>query len=506
MSRRRAHFRGFAFAAVACTVLFAGSADGSVQAPLASATAKEIVLSVKTFELPSTFKTPWQVTWIPGASKIGAVAFTDPTGNQVGLLDPETGRTQTIRLNVITNPGPIAVIDQNRFAIAGTGGVGIFDRSGTGTIRELQMAGTRNTVLALGPDNNLFVADAQNNDIRIIKSPYSGPADITKFPLPTVCRGPTGLIPAASYMKVLCGQTNNLVDLSLSGALLRTLQLPLPNMGAQEARPSPNGFVFSGFNANRAVSFSGSYTNRFKSFDFNGPAVPTVGYFSDPLFYLKMGAAQRAFSFGKRPKTEFFFNSFTPSYRDGGLSLGSFPGGTARFLSNLRGKSLVGSTVGPGGSIFVADATPGKPALHRVSFVDPKATRTPTGFRYKGYRLTAVDPDFVQRMAMPFFGPGPLPKGTPPKEVQVGIVGASSSPWNLKPTFGGNFDLKVTAVGKLSGGGTYKAKAQSADTGPYTRVMQITNIRANTSQLSLELRGKTEVPVTFLVNAQAIRG
>jgi len=107
---------------------------------------------------------------------------------------------------------------------------------------------------------------------------------------------------------------------------------------------------------------------------------------------------------------------------------------------------------------------------------------------------------------MPFFGPGPLPRNTPPKEVQVGIVGASSSPWNLKPTFSANFDLKVTATGTLAGGGTYKAKAQSADTGPYTRVMRITNIRANTSQLSLELRGKSEVPVTFLVNAQAIRG
>jgi hypothetical protein len=254
------------------------------------------------------------------------------------------------------------------------------------------------------------------------------------------------------------------------------------------------------------LSYSASYANQFRSFAFSGPAVPTVGYFSDPLFYLKMGAAQRALSFGKRPKTEFFFNSFTPSYRDGRLSLGSFPAGTSRFFSNLSGKNLVGSAIGPGGSIFLADATPGKPALHRVSFADQKATRTPTGYRYKGYRLTAVVPEFVQRMAMPFFGPGPLPKSTPPKEVQVGIVGTSSSPWNLKTTFSANFDLKVTAIGKLSGGGTYKAKAQSADTGPYTRVMRITNIRANTSQLSLELRGKTEVPVTFLVNAQAIRG
>lgn len=487
--------------AMCAALLVASSGDAASRAANASTP-----VTIKTFELPSTFKTPWQVTWIPGGSKIGTVAFTDRAGNQVGLLDPETGKTQTIRLNVITNPNPIAVIDQNRFAIAGTGGVGIFDRSGTGTIRELQMAGTRNTVLALGPDNKLFVADAQNNDIRIIKAPYSGPADITKFPLPPVCRGPTGLIPGGSGMTVLCGQTNNFVDLNLSGGLLRTVQLPLPNMGAQEARPSPNGFVFSGFNSNRVLSFSGSYTNRFRSFDFNGPAVPTVGYLSDAAYNAKLAAAARLLGLGKRPKREFFFNSFTPSYRDGKLSLGSFPASTSRFFSNLNGKNLVGSTIGPGGSIFVADATPGKPALQRVSFLDPKATRTSTGYRYKGYRLTAIDPEFLQRMALPFFGPGPLPKSPPPKEVQVGIVGASSSPWNLKPTFSGNFGLKVTAIGKLSGGGTYKAKAQSADTGPYTRVLRLTNIRANTAQLSLELRGKTEVTVTFLVNAQAIRG
>jgi hypothetical protein len=53
------------------------------------------------------------------------------------------------------------------------------------------MNGTRNTVLAVGSDNRLFVADAQNHDLRIIRSPYSGPADITRFPLPAQCRGPT---------------------------------------------------------------------------------------------------------------------------------------------------------------------------------------------------------------------------------------------------------------------------------------------------------------------------
>jgi len=501
---RPLHVRVLVLAGLACAAALASLARGGEDASRSSAV--EIVLSVNSIELSGEFKTPWQVAWIPGGSKIGLAAFTDRAGNQVGLLDLTTEKTQAIHLNVITNPNPIVVIDQTRFAIAGTGGVGIFDRSGTGTIRELQMAGTRNTVLALGPDNKLFVADAQLNDLRIIRPPYGGPADITKFALPSQCRGPTGVIPEASTITVLCGQTNNIVRIDYTGNFGSSTPLPLPNMGAQEARPSPNGFVFSAFNANRVLSFSSSYTNRFKSFSFGGPAVPTVGLFGDPAYKAKTAAAARALALGRRPKKEFFFAAWTPSYRDGRSSLGLFPAGTRRMFSNLSGRNLVGSANGPNGSILVADATPGKPAIHRVSFADPKGTRTRTGYSYRGYRLTAVDPEFIQRMTLPFFGPGPFPKSPPPKEVQVGIVGASSSPWNLKPTFSANFDLKVTATGKLSGGGTYKAKAASADTGPYTRVMRITNIRANTSQLSLELRGKTEVPVTFLVSAQAIRG
>jgi len=476
------------------------SATGITQTGSANGT-----ITIKTFELSGEFNAPWQLQLISDGTENGAIAFTDRSGNAVGVLDPASGNTQRFPLNVITSPNPIVVIDQARFAIAGTGGVGIFDRSGTGTIRELQMAGTRNTVLALGPDNKLFVADAQNNDLRIIRPPYGGPADITKFALPAQCRGPTGVIPGTSTITVLCGQTNNIVRIDYTGNFGSSTPLPLPNMGAQEARPSPNGFVFSGFNANRFVSFSAGYTNRFRSFDFNGPAVPTVGHFDDPDSFLRLNAAAARMAVGKKPKREFFFNTYTPSYRDGKVSLGSFPAGTSRFFSNLSGKNLVGSTIGPGGSIFVADATPGKPALHRVSFIDPKATQTRTGYRYKGVRLT-VDHEFIQRMAMPFFGPGPFPRNAPPKEVRVGIVGASSSPWNLKATFSANFDLKVTATGTLPDGSTYKAKAQSADTGPYTRVLRITNIRANTSQLSLGLRGKTEVPVTFLVNAQAVRG
>lgn len=471
-------------------------------------------VAIRTYELPPQFRAPWQLAWIPDGTDEGAVAFTDRSGNQVGVLDPTTGNTQAITLRIITNPSPIAVIDQNRFAIAGTGGVGIFDRRGAGTIRELQMTGTRNTVVAVGSEDRLFVADAQLNDLRIIRAPYSGPADITRFPLPSQCRGPAGVIPGTARIDILCGQTNNIVRIDYTGNFGSSTPLPLPNMGAQEARRSPTGFVFSGFDANRVTAWGSEYPDPYDFINIllSGPAVPTVGVFTTSEHFARLAAASALLGRGKRPARDVFYNTVTPSYRGAGISFGTFRSGAAKralvgsgsILKRLEGKNLVGSANGPGGSILIADATPGKPAIHRLSFADPKATRTRTGYRYPTVRLTQTDPDFLARMSMPFFGP--LPRSTPPKEVQVGIVGASSSPWNLKPIFGGNFNLKTTATAKLAAGGSYKAKVQSVDTGPYTRVVRITNIRANTSQLSLELRGKVRVPVTFVLNAQAIRG
>ena len=107
--------RSFVLAVAVVVLALVSGASATQQTASADGT-----ITVKTFELPGEFKTPWQVSWIPDGSEIGAVAFTDRTGNQVGLLDPASGRTQTIRLNVITNPNPIAVIDQTRFAVAGT--------------------------------------------------------------------------------------------------------------------------------------------------------------------------------------------------------------------------------------------------------------------------------------------------------------------------------------------------------------------------------------------------
>lgn len=481
--------------ALAFAAALAGLARDSESAPRSSAV--EIVLSVNTAELPGNFKSPWQVAWIAGGSKQGTLAFTDRGGNQVGLLDPVTGRTQAIPLTVITNPNPIAIIDQSRFAIAGTGGVGIFDRSGTGTVRELQMPGTRNTVLAVGANSRLFVADAQSNDLRIIRPPYGGPADITKFPLPAQCRGPTGVIPEASRITLLCQQTNNVVTIDYTGNFGSSTTLPVANAGAQEARPSPNGFVFSGFNANRFFSFSAGYTGGFKSYALTGPAVPTVGHFHDPAFDKRLAQAATQLRAGRKPARAFFFNSFTPSYRNGSFSFGSFPAATSNAYTRLAGRNLVGSTVGPGGSIWVADATPGRPALHRISFVDPKAARTQTGYRYRGVRLTQVNPDFLARMSMPFFS------AIPPREVRAHVTGASASPWNLKPTFSRNFNLKVTARGTLRTGGTYAVKTQSGDTGAYGRAYRFFGFRPNTRSLTLTLAGHNEIPASFKVDAVA---
>jgi hypothetical protein len=476
-------------------VTLLGAVSGGSAAP--RSTAVEIVLSVNTAELSGEFKAPWQVAWIPGGNRVSAIVFTDRGGNQVGLVDPETLRTQSIRLTAITSPGPIVVIDNTRFAIAGTGGVGIFDRAGSGAITELAMANTRNTALAMGPNGNLFAADAQQNDLRIIRPPYSGPADITKFPLPQQCRGPTGVIPDASAITLLCGQTNNIVRIDYRGNFGISTSVPVANAGAQEARPSPNGFVFSGFNANRVFSFSASYARKFKSVALTGPAVPTVGYFYDRASDRKLAQAATLFRAGKKPTRASFFNSFTPSFRDGRFSFGSFPAATSSAFTRLAGRNLVGSTNGPGGTIWVTDATPGKPALHRISFVGGQKTgRTKTGYRLSR-TLTQVDPDFLARMAMPFYGPAP------PREVRVGVVGASASPWNLRPTFSGNFGVTLTARATLKSGSTYAVKAQSSDTGAYTRAYRFSGLRPGTRNLIFTFSGRNEIPASFRVDAVA---
>jgi streptogramin lyase len=485
--------RSLGLVAVVLAVLLAAPAGGGESSPRSAAV--EIVLSVKTAELGTTFTSPWQLACVPNGTKTGAIAVTDRGGNQVGLLDPATLKTQNIRLNSVTSPGPIVVLDNTRFAIAGTGGVGIFDRAGSGKVTELAMANTRNQALALGSNGNLIVADAQQHDVRIIRPPYSGPADITKFPLPQQCRNPTGLIPEDSGIAVLCQQTNNIVRIDYTGNFGGGTLLPVANAGAQEARPSPNGFVFSGFNANRVFSYSPSYAGGFKSFALTGPAVPTVGYFADSAFDQKLAQAAARLRAGKKPTRAFFFNSFTPSFRDGSFRFGSFPSASSTAFNRLAGRNLVGSTNGPGGTIWVTDATPGRPALHRITFGDgAKTGRTKTGYRFSRW-LTQTDPDFLARMTMPFTGPAP-------REVRVGVTGASASPWNLKPTFSDNFNLKAVVRAALPGAATYQVKVSSADTGPYARAYQF-SLRPGTTSATLTFTGGGPIPASFKVDAVA---
>lgn len=457
-------------------------------------------VTVKTFDMPSEFKAPWQVQWIAGGSKDGTIAFTDRTGNAVGFLNPTTGETQRNALRAITSPNGIAAIDSNRFAVAGTGGVAIFDRTPPGRITELAMAGTRNFVIATGPESRLYVPDFQNNDLRIIEAPYSGPADITKWALPSSCRGATGVIPRTNAITILCQQTNNIVDLSPTGALLRSTPLPFPNMGAQEARPAPRGAVFSGFNAGRVTGWGADYPDPYNFINvlLGRPAVSTVGHFDDPAWQTRLASASASLARNRRPTREFFFNTFTPSFGDGRFALGSFPTGTARQFANLANRNLVGSANGPGGSILVADATPGRPAIHSLFVQRQIVSKKPLFRVFPRKQFTSVDKNFLARMTVPFFG------RVPPREVRANVTGASSSPWNLKATFLRNFDVILDGRGVLRNGSTYPIRVQSGDAGAFTRVYRFSGFRSNTKSLNLTLRGTNELPASFTVDAVAV--
>jgi streptogramin lyase len=495
----RSRTRLLGLGALATAVVLAPSAAGAEHRPQAASV--PIVLSWKLS--PEEFKTPWQLTWIADGTDDGAVAFTDRGGNAVGVLDPKSGDTRRFPLNAVTSPNGIVAIDFDRFAVAGTGGVAIFDRRGTGKITELQMAGTRNAVIAVGPNDNLFVPDLQSNDLRIIKPPYGGPADITKFPLPAVCRGPTGVIPGRTWTTILCQQTNNIVDLSPTGTLLRTTPLPAPNMGAQEARPAPRGFVFSAFNANRVVWVTNTYPRPYSFVDIatSGAAVPTVGYFADANFRNRVAAAANAMGLGKKPPKPLVFNTFTPSFRGDGFTIGTFPKGTSQTYALPPGSNLVGSAVGPVRVIYIADATPGKPAIHAVTpdlLGGPRSGRTATGYRYPFKRFVSADHDFLTSMTFPFFGPGP---GSTPKQLQVGVVASSSSP-AIGSTFSASFQLRATATAVRSGGGVYNARVQNGDTGAFTQGIRVTNIEPGTRSVTVTFKGTSAVPVDFGVYAQ----
>ena len=68
--------------------------------------------TVKTYELPTEFKAPWQLTWIPDGPPDRRHRLHRPQReSRIGILNPTTGAARSaFSLNVITSPNPIAPI------------------------------------------------------------------------------------------------------------------------------------------------------------------------------------------------------------------------------------------------------------------------------------------------------------------------------------------------------------------------------------------------------------
>ncbi len=420
-----------------------------------------VKVAVNTFDLGTQFKTAWIPAWVDNGTQAGAMVFTDRAGNQVGALDPRTGSTQAFPLRVVTSPNGIAAIDPFTFAVAGYGGVAIFDRTPPGKITELQLAGTRLVNLAVGPTSNLYVTDIQNNQFITIRPPYAGPANVTRIPLPTSCLRPTGIVPTQTGLTVLCQQSNNVVSLGPGGNLLSSFALPTPNVGAQEPHPTGRGgIVFSGFTANRlfhlrAGKLQSAATGK-------GPAVPTVVTYPDSYDAL----------FSRRTTDVY---AFVPQYTAGGVSTAEFTTkAESEQLSILGRRNLVGSGIGPGCSPWVADGTPGKSALHRVRF---SLQGAPTQARANGrnqFDYPVSCSDFTDA-ARTHSSSVRIPRGwRQTKAIEVGIVGYRGDPWRAKATFAANFPLRLTV--KATGGSGTKPRVSLRQTGADTAVATVTGI------------------------------
>lgn len=437
--------------------------------------------TVKTYALSGEFKQPWQVTWAGTGTKTAAIVFSDRGGNQVGALDPVTGKASAFSLKVIKAPNAVTVIDDYRYAVGGTNGVAIFDRHGSGLIRELQMDGSQIANVAVGPDGKLWLTNIVNGQIVAIKTPYSGPADITKLDPLAGCR-PTGIVPGVTDIVVACQQSNDLRILDPgTGKEIRKVALPDPASGAQEAKPAPGGAIaLSGFATNRIYAFTPKDSRVRAALTGAGPAVPLV---------TGLGVSH-ARLFAKRTGT---FDVGVPHYKAGGFTLATFPTGTSRQLAILQGRNLVGSAHGPDCSILVADATPGQPAIHKIQFSYAKRKgRLQTC-------VTAVAPDFLARVSMPFFSTIP----TRPKAVEVSLTGASSAASHGGTTFAQRFRIS-TSVTATAGAKTYKPGVKVTDTGPDTRIVRITSIREGTKAMTLTVNGRTELPLSIQINVAAL--
>lgn len=450
-------------------------------------------VSVNTLELGTQFKTAWQLAWVDNGTAGGAMVFTDRAGNQVGALDPRTGATQAFPLTVITIPNGIAAIDPFRFAVAGTGGVAIFDRTPPGKITQLQMKDARLVNLAVGSNKNLYVTNLQDNSFVTIRPPYSGPADVTRTPLPASCVRPTGIVPTATGLTVLCQQTNNVVRLSPSGGLVGTLALPVPNIGAQEPRPTGRGgIVFSGFLANRLYHLRND--SLLSAATGSGPAVPTVAYYPDDYGDL----------FAQQTTDDY---AFVPHFTVGGATVAEFDGktGTSELIPILSSRNLVGSGIGPGCSPWVADGTPGRTSLHRARFPVPGA---PTKTRAAGPNRLELPPaclDFTDAARARTIAVT-IPRGwKQARGVELGLVGYRGDPWGAKSTFRANFPLQFTATAKGGASGS-RPRVTLKQTGAYTAVASVSRIPAGASGVTVTITSSgTEAPFGLLTAARALR-
>jgi hypothetical protein len=448
-----------------------------------------VKVSTTSFGLGGEYRAPWYLAWVDNGTRTGVMAFSDRTGNQVGALDPATGRADRFPLRVITSPNGIAAIDPFRFAVAGTGGVAVFDRTPPGRITELQLPGSQLVNLAVGENRTLYVTNVADNTFVTIRPPYAGPGDVTRTALPPSCLRPTGIVPGAGELRVLCQQSNNVMFLSPTGELRRSVALPTPAIGAQEPKPTGrSGIVFSGFASNRLYHLRGDTlvstpTGR-------GPAVPTVAYYPDDYDDL----------FARQTTDDY---AFVPHFAAGGATVAEFSGraGESEPLPILPSRNLVGSAIGPGCSPWVADATPGRPGLHRVRFPVPGA---PTGARAAGPNRVDLPPrcvdftDAARSQSLTVRLPGRRPQA---RSVEVGMFGYRGDPWRARGTFLENFPLRLDARS-----GSRSLRVSLRQTGAYTGLATLTGIPAQARTVTLTITsGGTDAPFGLLTAARMRR-
>jgi hypothetical protein len=346
--------------------------------------------------------------------------------------------------------------------------------------------------LAVGPEKNLYVTNIADNSFVTIRPPYAGPANVTRTPLPGSCTRPTGIVPSAAGLAVVCQQSNSMVFLTHSGALVRSVPLPTPPIGAQEPKPTGrDGIVFSGFGSNRLYRLRGDALQSVATG--RGPAVPTVVYYPDDYGDL----------FARQTVDDY---AFVPHFTAGGATVAEFAGssGVPDILSILAGRSLVGSAIGPGCSPWVADATPGGPALHRVRFPIAGAPTKPRNVGTNVRELPTTCTDFTDASRTHTVSVSVPTAWKQAKLVEFGMVGYRGDPWGAKATFTANFPLQLSVT--ATGGSGARPRVALRQTGAYTAVASVTGIPQRASRITLTITSQgTDAPFGLLTGARARR-